>query len=154
MVKENYRCKENYWGLVVRQSGARPVIFCVSKKLSEKLRTMNRALVYIDSCYIKPAERADLQISLGKTRHISPNCVFTLEDRTFMTSHVAAKEHVTPWPVWSAYNTQFLIEFGKKDLKKCLRNLGEKILKKCSQTYARLQGSSILPFVLEPCSLA
>ena len=44
MVKENYRCKENYWGLVVRQSGARPVIFCVSKKLSEKLRTMNRAL--------------------------------------------------------------------------------------------------------------
>ena len=45
MVKENYRCKENYWGLVVRQSGARPVIFCVSKKLSEKLRTMNRALL-------------------------------------------------------------------------------------------------------------
>ena len=48
MVKENYRCKENYWGLVVRQSGARPVIFCVSKKLSEKLRTMNRALEEIN----------------------------------------------------------------------------------------------------------
>ena len=53
-------------------------------------------LVYIDSYYIKPAEHADLQISFGKTRHASPNCVFTLEDRTFMTSHVAKKEHVTP----------------------------------------------------------
>ena len=52
-------------------------------------------LVYID-CYIKPAARADLQISLGKTRHVHPNCIFTLENRTFMTSHVAAKEHVTP----------------------------------------------------------
>ena len=58
-----------------------------------------------------------------------------------MTSHVAAKEHETPGPVWSACKTQCLIEVGKKDLKKCLRNLGEKILKKCSQTYARLQGS-------------
>ena len=50
----------------------------------------------ITSYYIKPAARADLQISLGKTRHVHPNCVFTLENRTFMTSHVTAKEHVTP----------------------------------------------------------
>ena len=52
--------------------------------------------IYINSYYIKPAARADLQISLGKTRHVHPNCVFTLENRTFMTSHVTAKEHVTP----------------------------------------------------------
>ena len=44
MVKENYHCKETYWGLVGRKSGARPEIFCRSKKLSEKLRTINRAL--------------------------------------------------------------------------------------------------------------
>ena len=48
------------------------------------------------SYYIKPAARADLRISLGKTRHVHPNCVFTLENRTFMTSHVTAKEHLTP----------------------------------------------------------
>ena len=64
MVKENYRCKENYWGLVVRQSGARPVIFCVSKKLSEKLRTMNRALDSLVQESVSGGKTLDPNISM------------------------------------------------------------------------------------------
>ena len=45
-------------------------------------------------CYIMPAARAYLQISLGKTRS-TPTCMHEL-----MTSHVAVKDHVTPWGVW------------------------------------------------------
>ena len=42
------------------------------------------------SCYIMPAARAYLQISLGKTRS-APTCMHEL-----MTSHVTVKDHVTP----------------------------------------------------------
>ena len=42
------------------------------------------------SCYILPAERANLEISLGKTRN-APTCMHGL-----MISHVAVKDHVTP----------------------------------------------------------
>ena len=78
-----------------------PPLFCrfVGTILDFQKSAMSRdaaSVLVLLSCYTKPAERADLQISLGKTRHVSPNCVFTLEDRMVMTSHVAAKEHVTP----------------------------------------------------------
>ena len=42
------------------------------------------------SCYILPAARAYLQISLGKTRS-APTCMHEL-----MTSHITVKYHVTP----------------------------------------------------------
>ena len=73
------------------------------------------------SYYMKPPTRADLQISLGK-QSVSLLRIH-LADRAFITPHVASKDHVTTWPVWSAYKAQLLIEFGKKDLKKGLQNL-------------------------------
>ena len=70
--------------------------FIGGKRKASKRRGNRDVPIRREDYYIKPAARADLQISLGKTRHVHPNCVFTLENRTFMTSHVTAKEHVTP----------------------------------------------------------
>ena len=50
----------------------------------------NHLSVLFSDCYIMPAARAYLQISLGKTRS-TPTSMHEL-----MTTHVAVKDHVTP----------------------------------------------------------
>ena len=49
-----------------------------------------RSIEILGYCYIMPAARAYLQISLGKTRS-TPTFMHEL-----MTTHVAVKDHVTP----------------------------------------------------------
>ena len=41
-----------------------------------------------------------------------------------MTSHVAAKDHVTTWPVWSAYSAQHALFRATETWKRCLDTNG------------------------------
>ena len=64
--------------------------FITSSKVILAITKVYSSHNLIQSCYIMPAARAYLQISLGKTRS-APTCMHEL-----MTSHVTVKDHVTP----------------------------------------------------------
>ena len=40
-----------------------------------------------------------------------------------MTSHVAVKDHVTPWGVWLNFRAKLLIKFARNDSEKMIANL-------------------------------
>ena len=59
----------------------------------------------------------NLQISLGKTRNTA-TCTHGL-----MTSHAAAKDHMTPYGAWLDCTTKLLAKFARNDCETLIANL-------------------------------